>query len=98
MRSRHLLRIIGSAEYLPTTGVAFTSKMSKSASPKPYGSWTFHKVFGDEDFIASGYCFIHAGAEKSLKNVRDNTYVSTPPGLQWPRYSSKVFWKGLLCR
>ncbi|KAF9462727.1 Mif2/CENP-C like-domain-containing protein [Collybia nuda] len=55
--------------------VTFTSKMSKSTSPKPYGSWTFHKLFGDEDFIASGYCFIHAGAEKPQKNTRDNTYI-----------------------
>jgi len=55
--------------------VTYPSKMSQSSAVKPYDSWTFRKVLGDDDFIASGYVHIRPSSEKPLKNVKDNSYV-----------------------
>lgn len=39
-------------------------------------TWSFDKVFGDDDFIAAGQLIIPARGRKPSKAAKDNTYVS----------------------
>lgn len=44
------------------------------------GPFSFRKVFGDDDFIASGLITFPIGGHKPHKSSKDNTYVSTEHG------------------
>jgi centromere protein C len=61
-------------------GLAFTAK---HIDPEPAvgGAFAFKKLFGDDDFIASGVITFPVGGKKPLKGTKDNTYVSCGLGL-----------------
>lgn len=54
--------------------IAWTAKM---VNPQPVANntWSFDKIFGDADFIASGQLVIPPGSRKPSKATKDNTYV-----------------------
>jgi centromere protein C len=63
------------------TGIAWTAKM---VNPQPVANntWSFDKIFGDADFIASGQLVIPPNSRKPSKATKDNTYVSQPSRIQ----------------
>ena len=62
--------------HISFVGVAFPAKMLLAHSNIIYkDTWAFQKVFGYDDFFASGFVSIQAGGQKSAKNTIDNAYV-----------------------
>jgi centromere protein C len=59
--------------------LAFTAK---HVEPEPAigGEFAFKKLFGDDDFIASGVITFPVGGKKPMKGTKDNTYVSRQLG------------------
>lgn len=57
-------------------GLAFPAK---HIDPEPTngGGFAFEKLFGDDDFIASGVITFPVGGKKPKKSTKDNTYVPT---------------------
>ena len=57
-------------------GVANTSAMVR---PKeiPNATFTYQKIFGEDEFFAAGILRIEVGGCKAPKNSRDNAYVSS---------------------
>ena len=61
----------------PLSGVAFPAKMLLAQPNLSYkDTWTFQKVFGYDDFFASGFVFVQPHGAKSARNTMDNAYVS----------------------
>lgn len=56
-------------------GLVFTSKQVEP-SAAGHGSFAYKKLFGDDDFIASGMLTFPVGGMKPTKGTKDNTYVS----------------------
>ncbi|RXW13293.1 hypothetical protein EST38_g12561 [Candolleomyces aberdarensis] len=54
--------------------VAWTAKMA-NLKPVPNNSWSYEKIFGDEDFIAAGQLVIPPNSQKPSKATKDNTYM-----------------------
>ena len=54
----------------------------KHVEPEPAigGEFAFKKLFGDDDFIASGVITFPVGGKKPMKGTKDNTYVSRQLG------------------
>ncbi|TEB18934.1 hypothetical protein FA13DRAFT_1744891 [Coprinellus micaceus] len=54
--------------------IAWTAKM---VNPQPVANntWSFDKIFGDADFIASGQLVIPPNSRKPSKATKDNTYI-----------------------
>lgn len=42
-------------------------------------SWSFDKIFGDDEFIAAGQLIIPPRGRKPSKAAKDNTYVRNFP-------------------
>lgn len=55
-------------------GLAFTSKQIEP-EPAVMGAFSFRKLFGDADFIASGVISFPVGGMKPGRGSKDNTYV-----------------------
>lgn len=66
-------------------GLAYTAKQI-DPEPAAGGAFAFQKMFGDDDFIASGIITFPVGGKKAMKSTKDNTYVSFQHGMR--------LWKG----
>lgn len=55
-------------------GITFTSA-NVEVQPAGGGEWSFQKIFGDGDFIASGQLHIPPKGRKPSKGTKDNTYA-----------------------
>lgn len=64
-------------------GLAHTANMFE---PRPVGNsnWLFHKIFGEDDFIAAGLILIPPQGRKPSKAAKDNAYVRRAQTLTWP--------------
>lgn len=58
----------------PISGVAFTAAMMSPTSAAG-NQFAYQKIYGDDDFIASGVLTLPVHGEKPLKGTKDNTYV-----------------------
>jgi hypothetical protein len=57
------------------TGIACTKKMVKVKDIEN-ATFTYQKIFGEDEFFAAGVLNIQVNGEKAPKNSRDNVYVS----------------------
>lgn len=62
-----------------TIGVAFP-KTRLDPKPVAGSDFKYQKVFGEDQFIASGVVFIPVGGSKPSKQSKDNSYVSRGDG------------------
>jgi centromere protein C len=68
-------------------GIAWTAKMVEPRMAVDR-SWSFDKIFGDDEFIAAGQLIIPPRGRKPSKAAKDNTYVS--PLIQCSKKTKKL--------
>lgn len=56
-------------------GIAYTAAMMEPEAANSTNTFSYQKVFSDDDFIASGVLALPVGGEKPMKGTKDNTYV-----------------------
>jgi hypothetical protein len=56
-------------------GIAYTAAMMEPEAANSTNTFSYQKIFSDDDFIAAGVLVLPVDGEKPMKGTKDNTYV-----------------------